>query len=431
MEYLRLVVERILAATSRRSLLVEARKALIDTLAVAMSAPRVYPKAGRIAGSIAEDAGPALLLGLGRSAPRLEAAMANAFLAHSTEYDDWLAPGYVHAGSIAVPTALSYGLDMPFKRVLQSLVAGYEAGLLVGSYMGRSHYTVFHGTATIGASVAAATYTLLVSSRPSEHLGPAISLAMSYAGGLWTINRAGALYKPLSPAHAVSTGVLAAKAAIVEGVEVPEGLERACNALGGECVARPPEGHGVSLNGFKFYPACRHSHTAIEAALSLQGKVRPQDVLGVRVRLFREAVEVAGVREPRTVEEARFSVPLLVALALSRGRVGFREIEEGLRDPVVRRLARLVSLEADEEFTRAYPERQPAEVVVETRDGTLKSYRDRPRGEPSSSVSLDEILAKAEGLRPYLEDNELSLLRRLAGLSEEDILLRAFEVLGE
>ncbi|MCE4600989.1 MAG: MmgE/PrpD family protein [Desulfurococcales archaeon] len=409
----------------------EARKALIDTLAVAAAAPRVYPKALRIASAIAGgEPGPIPILGSGGGrAPRLAAALANAFLAHSIEFDDWLAPGYVHAGSIAIPVVLSYGYDSSLREVLQAIAAGYEAGLKVGSYMGRSHYLRYHGTATIGSVVAATVYTMLVEGPSRRVLEAAITLAASYMGGLWSVNRAGALYKPLSPAKAVETGVLAAKAALVEGKPVPGGIERACQALYGDCRYIESYRYGVAVNGYKFYPSCRHSHTVIEAALELYGRVKPGEIKRIRARLYREAVEVAGIREPRGVEEARFSIPYLVAAALVYGRVGFREIEGSLRDPMVHRLARLVELEAVDEYTGQYPARQPAELVIQARGGTLSSYRDRPRGEPGSSVSMDEILEKVEGLREYMDPVEYSVIRRLASESLETTLGEAFEAL--
>ncbi|MEB3807254.1 MAG: MmgE/PrpD family protein [Desulfurococcales archaeon] len=412
-------------------ILEEARKALIDTLAVAAAAPRVYPKAWRIALAIAGgEPGSTPILGSGgRRASRLAAALANAFLAHSIEFDDWLAPGYVHAGSIAIPVALSYGYDSSLRRVLEAVAAGYEAGLKVGAYMGRSHYLRYHGTATIGSVVAATVYTMLVEGPSRRALEAAVTLAASYMGGLWSVNRAGALYKPLSPAKAVETGVLAAKAALVEEKPVPSGIEHACQALHGDCRYIESYRYGVAVNGYKFYPSCRHSHTAIEAALELHGRVEPGEIKRIRARLYREAVEVAGIREPRNVEEARFSIPYLVAVALVYGRVGFREIEGSRRDPRVRRLARLVELEAVEEYTGQYPARQPAELVIQARGGTLASYKDKPRGEPSSSVSIDEILGKVEGLREYMDPVEYSIIRRLASESLETPLGKVFEAL--
>ncbi|WP_048314020.1 MmgE/PrpD family protein, partial [Pseudomonas aeruginosa] len=40
-------------------------------------------------------------------------------------------------------------------ELILAAVAGYEAGIRIGEFLGRSHYRVFHTTATVGTLAAA------------------------------------------------------------------------------------------------------------------------------------------------------------------------------------------------------------------------------------------------------------------------------------
>src|SRR3546814_11067691 len=49
----------------------------------------------------------------------------------------------------------SQALGRSGKDLLVASVAGYEAGIRIGEFLGRSHYKVFHTTGTAGALAAA------------------------------------------------------------------------------------------------------------------------------------------------------------------------------------------------------------------------------------------------------------------------------------
>ena len=74
------------------------------------------------------------------------AAMVNAAASHFAEPDD------VHNGSVFHPAA----------------VAGYEVGIRVGEFLGRSHYKIFHTTGTAGTVAAAAAVGRLLNLAPEQ-----------------------------------------------------------------------------------------------------------------------------------------------------------------------------------------------------------------------------------------------------------------------
>ncbi len=68
---------------------------------------------------------------------------------------------------------------------------------------------------------------------------------------------------------------------------------------------------------FKPYPVCRWAHPAIDAALELR-RTGPVEVVAVEVVTFHEAVQRTW-RRPVPTEQAQYSLPFPVAVALLRG----------------------------------------------------------------------------------------------------------------
>lgn len=412
-----LVAERALGIWMARPprALEEARKVLVDALAVAAAAYRVEPTARIYVDSLmarsAGAGGSSTVLGLWHKTSAPVALEANSFLVHSIEYDDWLRLGYVHAGCTVVPTALAVAEERGSQLgdLMAAIAAGYEAAALVGAYMGREHYSVWHTTATAGSAGAAVAVALLMGGEEQQVVAGAVGLALSYAGGLWVAARDPRV-KPFSASKASWLGYRAAVLSMA-GYGVENALSEVCRAMGGACdqgvLENPPWDWAILHNGYKFYPTCRHSHTAIDAALEVYERLQstPDSIEAVRVEVFLEALRVAGRGDPRDVYEARFSIPHLVAAALVYGSLGLEELRRSLSDSRVERLRRLVELAENPGYTSLYPALQPARVSVTLASGeSMVAYRDRPRGDPGVGSSMSDILSKARKLLGYAGD---------------------------
>jgi len=99
-----------------------------------------------------------VLVDRSRNSPYL-AAMANAAASHVAEQDDVHNGSVFHPATVVFPVALAgaQALGASGKQMLAAAVAGYEVGIRVGEFLGRSHYKVFHTTGTAGTVAAAAT----------------------------------------------------------------------------------------------------------------------------------------------------------------------------------------------------------------------------------------------------------------------------------
>jgi 2-methylcitrate dehydratase PrpD len=102
----------------------------------------------------------------------LFAAMVNAAASHFVEQDDLHNGSVFHPATVVFPAALAVAqsLGSSGRELLTAAVAGYEVGIRVGEFLGRSHYKVFHTTGTAGTLAAAAAVGSLLKLTPAQML---------------------------------------------------------------------------------------------------------------------------------------------------------------------------------------------------------------------------------------------------------------------
>ncbi len=90
-----------------------------------------------------------VLISRSRTSP-LFAAMVNAASSHFAEQDDVHNGAVFHPGTVVFPPVLAVAqtIGSSGPELLTAAVAGYEVGIRVGEFLGRSHYQVFHTTGT-------------------------------------------------------------------------------------------------------------------------------------------------------------------------------------------------------------------------------------------------------------------------------------------
>src|SRR5262249_55508840 len=123
----------------------------------------------------------------------------------------------VHNGSVFHPAtvvfppvfALAEAEGKSGRAVLEAVIAGYEVGIRIGEFLGRSHYEVFHTTGTPGTLAPAAAAGKLLG-LDAAGLNRALGSAGTQAAGLWEFLRDAADSKQLHTAKAAADGMLAA-----------------------------------------------------------------------------------------------------------------------------------------------------------------------------------------------------------------------------
>src|ERR687894_2979858 len=116
--------------------------------------------------------GPAGILSSRQRTSPLFAALVNAASSHVVEQDDVHNAAVFHPATVVFPAALAAAQQTKAsgRDFLAASVVGYEAGVRVGSFLGRSHYRVFHTTGTAGTLAAAAAVSHLIGSNEETML---------------------------------------------------------------------------------------------------------------------------------------------------------------------------------------------------------------------------------------------------------------------
>jgi 2-methylcitrate dehydratase PrpD len=358
--------------------------------------------------------GPSEILFHRRGSSPLVAAACNAAASHVAEQDDVHNGSVFHPGAVVFPAALAVAqaLGRSGAQLLTAVVAGYEVGIRVGEFLGRSHYRIFHTTGTAGtlAACAAVGQLLHLSPQQMEH---AFGSAGTQAAGLWEFLRDAADSKQLHTAHAAAAGLTSAYLArdgftgakrILEGTQgLGAGMSRDADET--KLVDGLGTRWALAETSFKFHASCRHTHPAADALQQVmrEHKLMASDIARVTTRVHQGAIDVLGpVDNPQTVHQSKFSMGTVLALIAIHDHAGLLEFDQHFRDPDVVAFRDLVSMELDPEVDAAYPNRWIGKLTIETRDGRLIDGRvDEAKGDPGNTLSRIEVEQKALHLANY------------------------------
>lgn len=342
------------------------------------------------------------------------AAMANAAASHVAEQDDVHNGSVFHPATVVFPAAVAVAQAMGAsgRDLLTASVAGYEVGIRVGEFLGRSHYKVFHTTGTAGTLAAAAAVGHLLKLDAQQMLH-ALGSAGTQAAGLWEFLRTAADSKQLHTAHAAAAGVMAAYLAqdgFTGAAQILEGPQGMAAGMSSDAdPAKLVDGLGTrwatAETSFKYHASCRHTHPAADALLQVmqQHRLQPGDLAGVVTHVHQGAIDVLGpVVKPVTVHQSKFSMGTVLALVAQFGHAGLAEFDQHFLSDATQALRDKVTMQLDAEVDGAYPRRWIGKVTVTTTDGRVLHGRvDEPKGDPGNTLSRDEITAKALRLAAF------------------------------
>jgi 2-methylcitrate dehydratase PrpD len=381
--------------------------------------------------------GPAeILTSRGRTSPFF-AALINGAASHVVEQDDLHNSSVLHPATVVFPAVLAMAQETGAsgRDFIAASVAGYECGIRVGEFLGRSHYTVFHTTGTAGKLAAAAGVAHLLK-LDADRFQHCLGSAGTMAAGLWEFLRDAADSKQLHTGKAAADGLMAACIArdgFTGARRILEGKQGMAAGMSDDADAKwLTDGLGTrwatAETSFKFHASCRHTHPAADALLALMQAhaVKAADVAEVTAHVHQGAIDVLGpVTDPRTIHQSKFSMGIVLALAAMLGRAGLADFTDAvLKDAAVRGFHDKVKMVLDPEIDAAYPRRWMGRVTVRLEDGrVLEQKIASPKGDPDNTLS-----------RPELEDKALRLAQFNGGATPAEmkkIIARAWRLRDE
>lgn len=387
----------------------QACRFFLDAVGCAIGSAREDERKALLAVKMVEGLGStglASVIGGGLANPAM-AALGNGFLVNATDNDDTHKRALAHIGSVVMPAALAMVETVKGngRDLITALVAGYEVTARVGMAVMPTHYRFWHSTATNGTFGAAAAAGRAMG-LDGDQMRTAFGFAGTQAAGLNTFFESGDDSKSLHPGKAGLNGVLSAQLAAMGVTSPPDIFGHPKGYLAAYSLEPKPEMLSRGLgsewmildNGFKYFPSILASHSPIGATLDIVENHAPvaEDIASVTVKTYATVKSHFSSKQVDAIMAARLSVPYCVAIALVDGKVTQRQFDpERYLDPKVRAVMDKVEIVADEELTKLYPEKFPAQVTVTMKDGSVH-YADKyyPKGDPSNPLSDDELRIK-------------------------------------
>lgn len=386
----------------------QARRCLLDTIGAAIGGRRT--ELSRIVHEFVAAAygGSGARLWLdGRTVSPAGAALANGMTIDSLDIHDGYLPVKGHAGAAVVPAALvTVPVDgdrlVSGQELLTTLVIGYEVALRAGVSL---HATAcdYHTSGAWNALGCAAMMARslglgLTQTRHAlgiaEYHGPRSQMmrcidhpTMLKDGSGW-----GAM-TGVSAAVLAGAGFTGAPAVTVEAPEVAD------------TWADLGTRWRITEQFFKPYAVCRWAQPAIAGALALQRHhgLGLDAIERIKVTTFHQATRLA-CRRPTTTEEAQYSLPFPVAVALAHGKLGLAQLSgDGLQNSEVLGLANRVELVDAPEMNARFPDERIARVRIETTDGVV--------------LDSGEVTAPWDAESPPTDEDLIDKFRWLAGES--------------
>ena len=385
-----------------------ARLVLLDTLG-AMVAGSALLENRRLAESVLErrSRAAATLVGHGGRVDPLLATFANATAGVALEVDEGSRLGGGHPAIHVIPAALALAEDAGAdgRRLLESIVAGYEVCSRLGSATTPRPNVHSHGTwGTIGSAVATARLARL----DAKSVRAVINLAASMSpANTWTTALEGVTIRNAYPGRSGLEGILALdlhRAGFTGLADAPADVYGTILAERFE-PARAVEGLGgplrIQQNYFKLYACCRYNHFALDALLALTRaeRLHADQVKRVVVTTIPFGPRMADPA-PASMLGAKFSIPYAVAAALVLGRVDVSAfVEPALHDPRIRALAARVEIRVDPEMSPRRADYPTARVEIVLKNGrTLSGSTTVVRGDFENPIPDADVVDKFLGL---------------------------------
>lgn len=368
------------------------------------------------------------VIGFGFSSSTELAAMMNCNSSHCTELEDvaWPEAQYTCCLIPAMFT-LAQALGSSGRELIEAIVIGFEVAARPGMICSNGGaaargFLSCANNGTIGVAAGAAKLMKL----DEAQIRDAVTLATSVGGGL--VRQTGSAAHVVEAGFAGRDGIMAATLAargLGGNPAIMDGKAGYYDALAGQPDIAFDLGTGADLRvmavGQKKYPCCYLVQRIIDGvkALVVAHGIAADDVAEVRVEVNRAFPTIVKYPEPRDVEEARFSLPHVVAGALAGEPMDVHTFSAAkLEDPAILAQRGKVKMIVHDDW--GYDQLGKEDILtIRMADGTEhRTVCTVAHGDAESPLSRDETVAKfracTDGILP--DDVQRGAIGALTGL---------------
>ena len=433
-----------------------AKREVMDSLATALGGS-TKPGVAELVDMIREWGGSeqSTVIGYGLKCPAPNAAQVNGTMIHALDYDDGHQVALVHIGCVAVSTCFAVAERMGIvsgKELITALALGgdFLARLGLSSKPGGSALSAGWHPTTLFGFLGAAAMAGRIMGLDEDKMINALGLAYHQCGGAGSGVADGALAKRMGPGLAASAGIKAALMAErgVTGERDPlegrtglyhtyMGDDYDINILTGELGKRF---EGVNI-GDKPYPCCGLTHACIDATLTMLDRHsiitdHIKDITiygGDTVYGLSQPPEIKNA--PRTIIDAQFSVPWVVATALVNGKVTVDDFtDEALKRTNILELAHKITARLEPTMNRHGV--GPGGVIIRMTDGSeYKEEVEHCLGSIERPMNFEDCTKKFRecatfAIKPLSKDTVDEAIDMTARLEKLDDATEVIRLLG-
>ncbi len=408
-----------------------ARRAWLDCLGVTI-AGGAHPSVRRLIAGLQPTDGPCSLALAGKS-NRETACLVNGMAAHVWDFDDTSYTGIMHGTAPILPLVLALAEErgLEEEQALLALVVGSEVTYALADFCGHGHY--FKGwwssvtLGLIGATAAAAKLLDLDEAATCSALAMAAAAA---GGGKAAFGSDAKPYlvgdcarRALGFAQAAAAGLTGPIAAF----EDPRGFLALLNDGQADHSQIDSLGQRWRLIDpglfFKTSPVCSAAHAAIEATAELMAGRDWREIEAITAEVP-ELVAISLVYpDPKTVQEAQFSLPYALACASLYGRVRLQDLaSDSLKAPEKRAIMHKVEQRVAQDLSsdamrQRYPE--SARIRLTFKNGErLDAFCGEAYGMPQRAMTEPDLEQKFADCLAFAGSDEPGVSLRTSNLLE-------------
>ena len=353
--------------------------------------------------------GTAELIGYAKRVDSKTAALINGFNAHALELDDGQRFAMIHLGASIISAIKAAADDTPIvdEQFKAGIIMGYEAACRVAIAMQPSHKNRGYHTAGTCGTIGCAVGVAFALGMDKAQIKRVLTSAAGSAAGMLEIQEQKSEIKPYNVGRAAMDGLTAAYMGLTD-YETPDdmfGGERGFfKTFSDQCdiekLVGPADYFEIERIYVKSYASCRHSHSAVEAAIKLHDAINLDSVESIEVYTYKLGVKGHDHTDIQGIASAKLSTPYAVAAGLLYGRADL-SVFEPLDEKIVS-LAQKVKVIEDPSLTTESPKKRIASVTIYFANGTEQTARvDYAKGDPENPMTEEELAEKKRLLLAY------------------------------
>jgi len=361
--------------------------------------------------------GRAELIGYEKKVDSKTAAMINGFNAHALELDDGQRFAMIHLGASIISAikaaADEYKINDEMFNV--GIIMGYEAACRVAIAMQPFHKNRgYHAAGTCG-TIGSAIGVAFALNMDKAQINRILTCAAGSAAGMLEIQEQKSELKPYNLGRAAMDGLTAAYMGFTDFATPDDmfgGGRGFFNTFSDKWdinkLIEETNYFEIDRIYVKPYASCRHSHSAVEAAIKLHRSINIDEIERIEVKTYDLGVKGHDHTYIQGIASAKLSTPYAVAAGLMYGRADLSVFEP--LDERVSEMAKRVRVLEDPSLTAESPKKRIAIVNVVLINGNEQSVRvDYAKGDPENPMTKEEIEEKHRLLLEYSYQHSQSM----------------------